>query len=207
MSTTVRIPGPLRRYTNNADKVEVDAGDLSNVIHQLESLFPGIHDRLLDESGEMRYFVNVYLNGQDVRFLEGLQTLINDGDEVSIVPAVAGGSQSLKIDQHSDGNEPIEIVDDGLDLYKPDFSSTKKWKLLVYATSGLVLLALILPGILFVLGEKGSSSPEPKTGSNVDTTITIPDFSLPDANGAEVVLSQVTATNNFVILVFYRGYF
>ena len=92
MSTTVRIPGPLRRYTNNADKVEVDAGDLSNVINQLESLFPGIHDRLLDESGEMRYFVNVYLNGEDVRFLEGLQTSINDGDEVSIVPAVAGGS-------------------------------------------------------------------------------------------------------------------
>ena len=91
MSTTVRIPGPLRRYTDNADKVQVNANNLAGVIQELESLFPGIQDRLLDESGAMRYFVNVYLNGEDVRFLEGLETAINDGDEVSIVPAVAGG--------------------------------------------------------------------------------------------------------------------
>ena len=113
----------------------------------------------------------------------------------------------MKIDQRSDNNEPNEIDDDGLDLNKPDFSSTKIWKLLVYTISGLVLLALILPGILFVLSERGSSSPEPKTGSQADTPITVPDFSLPDANGTDVVLSQVTAANNFVILVFYRGYF
>ena len=92
MSTTVRIPGPLRRYTDNADKVQVDAGNLVDVINQLNSLFPGIEARLLDDAGEMRYFVNVYLNGEDVRFLQGLETPINDGDEVSIVPAVAGGS-------------------------------------------------------------------------------------------------------------------
>lgn len=92
MSITVRIPGPLRRYTNDADKVEVAPGDLSGVIGELESQFPGIQDRLLDEAGEMRYFVNVYLNGEDVRFLEGLGTKIGDGDEVSIVPAVAGGA-------------------------------------------------------------------------------------------------------------------
>ena len=92
MSITVRIPGPLRRYTNNADKVEVAPGDLGGVIGELESQFPGIQERILDEAGEMRYFVNVYLNGEDVRFLDGLGTKIGDGDEVSIVPAVAGGA-------------------------------------------------------------------------------------------------------------------
>lgn len=92
MSITVRIPGPLRRYTQDADKVEVTPGDLNSVIRELEALFPGIKERMLDEAGEMRYFVNVYLNGEDVRFLEGLSTEIGDGDELSIVPAVAGGS-------------------------------------------------------------------------------------------------------------------
>ncbi len=92
MSVTVRIPGPLRRYTDNAEKVDVQPDDLSGVITALESQYPGIKDRLLDEAGDMRYFVNVYLNGEDVRFLDGLQTAISDGDEVSIVPAVAGGA-------------------------------------------------------------------------------------------------------------------
>ncbi len=92
MSVTVRIPGPLRRYTDNAEKVAVEPGDLSGVISALESQYPGIKDRLLDEAGEMRYFVNVYLNGEDVRFLSGLETAIGEGDEVSIVPAVAGGA-------------------------------------------------------------------------------------------------------------------
>jgi molybdopterin synthase sulfur carrier subunit len=92
MSVTVRIPGPLRKYTDNAEKVNVEPSDLGGVISALESQYPGIKDRLLDEAGEMRYFVNVYLNGEDVRFLNGLETSIGEGDEVSIVPAVAGGA-------------------------------------------------------------------------------------------------------------------
>lgn len=91
MSVTVRIPGPLRRLTDGLDKVEVEGSVLGDCIRELDERFPGIKERLLDESGEMRYFVNVYLNGEDVRFLQGLETSTNSGDELSIVPAVAGG--------------------------------------------------------------------------------------------------------------------
>ncbi len=91
MSVMVRIPGPLRRVTDGADKVEVDADSLGGLISALDDQYPGMKDRLLDENGELRYFVNLYLNNEDVRFLEGLGTSIKSGDEVSIVPAVAGG--------------------------------------------------------------------------------------------------------------------
>ncbi len=91
MSVMVRIPGPLRRITDGADKVEVDADSLGGLISALDDQYPGMKDRLLDENGELRYFVNLYLNNEDVRFLEGLGTSVKSGDEVSIVPAVAGG--------------------------------------------------------------------------------------------------------------------
>ena len=92
-TVTVRIPGPLRKLTNGVEKVQCVGGSLATLIGELESHYPGMKDRLLDEAGAMRYFVNVYLNGEDVRFLEGLQTKIKSGDEVSIVPAVAGGAE------------------------------------------------------------------------------------------------------------------
>lgn len=91
MSVTVRIPTPLRRVTNGADKVSVDGQDLKEIVITLEEKFPGIKERLCDEQGELRTFVNVYINGEDIRFLKGLDTPTNEGDEVSIVPAVAGG--------------------------------------------------------------------------------------------------------------------
>ena len=91
MSVLVRIPTPLRRMTNGQDKVEVPSGNLGDMVDRLDSAYPGLKDRLLDEDGELRYFVNIYLNGEDVRFLDGLDTATNSGDEVSIVPAVAGG--------------------------------------------------------------------------------------------------------------------
>ncbi len=91
MSVIVRIPGPLRKITEGADKVEVIASDLKGLIGELDSKYPGIKDRILDENDELRYFVNLYLNNEDVRFLDGLTTSVNAGDEVSIVPAVAGG--------------------------------------------------------------------------------------------------------------------
>ena len=92
MSVMVRIPGPLRRMTDGVDKVQVDADDLSGLITALEDQYPGMKERLLDENGEIRYFVNLYLNNEDVRFLGGLAASVKSGDEVSIVPAVAGGS-------------------------------------------------------------------------------------------------------------------
>lgn len=91
MSVTVRIPGPLRKISKGADKVEVEGSDLSGLVVALEAEFPGMKERLVDENGELRYFVNLYLNNEDVRFLDGLNTVLNEGDEVSIVPAVAGG--------------------------------------------------------------------------------------------------------------------
>jgi molybdopterin synthase sulfur carrier subunit len=91
MGVLVRIPTPLRRMTNGLDKVEMDESNLSEMIDKLESDYPGFKERLIDEDGELRYFVNIYLNGEDVRFLDGLATSTKTGDEISIVPAVAGG--------------------------------------------------------------------------------------------------------------------
>lgn len=91
MAVLVRIPTPLRRMTNGLDKVEVAESSLSQMIENLDSNYPGFKERLLDENGDLRYFVNIYVNGEDVRFLDGLSTSTKSGDEVSIVPAVAGG--------------------------------------------------------------------------------------------------------------------
>ena len=91
MAITVLIPQPLRGLTGNAPKVESRGGSLAACIEQLETDFPGVRERLMDDTGELRRFVNVYVNGEDVRFEQGLQTTLSDGDEVSIVPAVAGG--------------------------------------------------------------------------------------------------------------------
>jgi molybdopterin synthase sulfur carrier subunit len=91
MSVMVRIPTPLRRVTNGQDKVNVEGSTLGEVVGSLDNEFPGIRERLCDEQGELRNFVNVYVNGEDIRFLQGLSTATNDGDEISIVPAVAGG--------------------------------------------------------------------------------------------------------------------
>ena len=92
MSVLVRIPTPLRRMTNGLDKVEMESSNLSELVEKLDTEYPGFKERLVDENGELRYFVNIYVNGEDVRFLRGLETSTDSGDEVSIVPAVAGGS-------------------------------------------------------------------------------------------------------------------
>ncbi len=91
MTVTVRIPTPLRKLTNELDVVSGDGGTLMVCIDSLEEQYPGLKERLCDEAGELRRFVNVYVNGEDVRFLAGLETALKAGDEVSIVPAVAGG--------------------------------------------------------------------------------------------------------------------
>jgi molybdopterin synthase sulfur carrier subunit len=92
MAVTVKIPTPLRNLTQNQDRVQAQSGTLREVVLQLEGTYPGMRERLLDDGGDIRRFVNVYVNGEDVRFLQGLQTTLKEGDEVSIVPAVAGGA-------------------------------------------------------------------------------------------------------------------
>ena len=91
MSVTVRIPTILRNYTNNESTVEVNAGTLVQIIDALEISAPGIKARIVDDAGALRRFVNVFVGEEDVRFLDGIDTVIADGVTVSVIPAVAGG--------------------------------------------------------------------------------------------------------------------
>lgn len=91
MSVKVRIPTPLRKLTNNEEIVEVNAGTIGAAITELQTRYPGIKERLLDENGSVRRFVNVYVNEEDIRFLQNQETPVKSGDEVSIIPAIAGG--------------------------------------------------------------------------------------------------------------------
>ena len=91
MPTKVLIPTPLRKLTNNEESVEVNAKSIGEAITELQARFPGIQERLVDEKGEGRRFVNVYVNEEDIRFLKNRETPLKDGDEVSIIPAIAGG--------------------------------------------------------------------------------------------------------------------
>ena len=91
MPKKVRIPTPLRKLTNNEELVEVNSNTIGEAIAELQSRFPGIQERLLDDRGEVRRFVNVYVNEEDIRFLKNQQTPLKDGDEISIIPAIAGG--------------------------------------------------------------------------------------------------------------------
>lgn len=91
MSVTVRIPTTMRPLVGGAKQVEVPAGSLLEVIGSLEAAHPGLRDRLLDDDGQMRKFVNIFVDDDDVRYLDGLATSVADGITVSIIPAVAGG--------------------------------------------------------------------------------------------------------------------
>ncbi|RMH06338.1 MAG: MoaD/ThiS family protein [Nitrospirae bacterium] len=88
----VRIPTPLRSMTGGKGEVESTGGTIQELIDNLDSSHPGLKDRLCDERGEVRRFINIYVNEEDIRFLTGKHTPLKDGDEVSIVPAIAGGS-------------------------------------------------------------------------------------------------------------------
>ena len=91
MATNVRIPTPLRKLTNNEELVEVNGSTVGEIIGELQTRYPGFQERLLDEKGQIRRFVNIYVNEEDVRFLKNQDTPLNEGDEVSIIPAIAGG--------------------------------------------------------------------------------------------------------------------
>lgn len=91
MAQTVIIPTPLRKFTNDTEIVEVEGATVGDVFNQLETRFPGIQARLCDETGELRRFINVYVDGEDIRFLDRLQTPVGARAEISIVPAIAGG--------------------------------------------------------------------------------------------------------------------
>jgi molybdopterin synthase sulfur carrier subunit len=87
----VRIPTPLRPLTKGQGEVESTAANIVDMIGSLDATYPGLKSRLCDEKGDLRRFVNIYVNEEDIRFLNGKETSLKDGDEVSIVPAIAGG--------------------------------------------------------------------------------------------------------------------
>lgn len=88
----VRVPTPLRKFTNGADEVNAQGNNVRSLVEDLDQKFPGIKERIYDESGKIRRFVNVYVNGDDIRFLQNLETSLKEGDNISIVPAIAGGA-------------------------------------------------------------------------------------------------------------------
>lgn len=94
MSLKVLIPTPLRKLTGDVDSLDVEAHSVGEIIDQLEQRFPGFRSRVCGDDGELRRFVNIYVDGEDVRFLDNLSTKVGDGVEVSIVPAIAGGSSA-----------------------------------------------------------------------------------------------------------------
>jgi molybdopterin synthase sulfur carrier subunit len=91
MSVKIRIPTPLQKLTNNQSEVEVSGSDVKAVLAALEEKHPGLRERLYDEKGTLRRFINFYVNDEDIRFLKSEETALKDGDELSIVPAIAGG--------------------------------------------------------------------------------------------------------------------
>ena len=91
MAVKVRIPTPLMKLTDNQSEVSAEGKTISDIINNLENQFNGIKDRICEENGSPRRFINIYINEEDIRFLEGENTAVKDGDEISIIPAIAGG--------------------------------------------------------------------------------------------------------------------
>lgn len=91
MPVTVRIPTPLRAVTKGQAEVQAAGATVDEIVVDLERQFPGLRERLVDETGELRRFINIYVNDEDIRFLNNRQTALKDGDQVAIVPAIAGG--------------------------------------------------------------------------------------------------------------------
>ena len=94
MAIKVRVPTPLMKLTDNKSEVTAEGETIADIINDLENQFTGIKDRICEESGSPRRFINIYLNEEDIRFLDGEKTVVKDGDEISIIPAIAGGTSN-----------------------------------------------------------------------------------------------------------------
>ena len=92
MAVKVRIPTPLMKLTNNQSEVSAEGATIADILNNLESQYNGIKERICDETGAPRRFINIYLNEEDIRFLDGEKTSVKEGDEISIIPAIAGGA-------------------------------------------------------------------------------------------------------------------
>jgi len=94
MAVKIHIPTPLRRLTNNQAEVEVEAGTIGELVENLDQTYAGMKEKMLDETGQLRRYINIYVNDEDIRFLEGASTRLKDGDRIFIVPAIAGGGSA-----------------------------------------------------------------------------------------------------------------
>ena len=92
MAVKVRVPTPLMKLTDNKSEVTADGSNITEILNNLESQFAGIKERICESDGTTRRFINIYLNEDDIRFLDGEKTTVKDGDEISIIPAIAGGT-------------------------------------------------------------------------------------------------------------------
>ena len=92
MVVTVLIPAPLRRLTQGKAEVEIDGVSVRSLLDALEDQYPGLGDKIRNPEGSIRRYINLYVNGDEIRFLEGMDTILEDGDRISIVPAIAGGT-------------------------------------------------------------------------------------------------------------------
>lgn len=91
MAVKVRIPSPLLKLTKNQGEVSAEGNNVKEIFDDLEKNFPGIKERVYDEEGQLRRFINIYINEEDIRFVDGESSSVKDGDEISIIPAIAGG--------------------------------------------------------------------------------------------------------------------
>ena len=91
MAVKVRIPTPLMKLTNNKSEVTAEGSTITEILNSLESQYAGIKERICDENGSPRRFINIYVNEEDIRFLDGENSAVKEGDEISIIPAIAGG--------------------------------------------------------------------------------------------------------------------
>jgi molybdopterin synthase sulfur carrier subunit len=96
MEVQVRIPTPLRKLTGEQDIIKAEGGTVGEVLQWLTETYPGLRERLRDEQGAVRRFINIYVNNEDIRFIQNLETILKDGDQLSIIPAIAGGSLSKR---------------------------------------------------------------------------------------------------------------
>jgi len=94
MAVKVRIPTPLLKLTNNQGEIAAEGNNVKEIFENLENQYPGIKERIYDENGQLRRFINIYINEEDIRFVDGESSSVKDGDEISIIPAIAGGLDS-----------------------------------------------------------------------------------------------------------------
>lgn len=92
MPIPIRVPTPLRKLTGNQAEVQIDGDTIASILTNLETAYPGMKERLCDEAGQVRRFINIYVNEEDIRFLQGVETSLKQGDKIAIIPAIAGGS-------------------------------------------------------------------------------------------------------------------